>query len=167
MRRGWLASNPAAPSEIERDAIRRHDDEDAVEIPPKAVLADLLRAAAEGPTPQRDTAVIRLLMFAGLRVSELLGLADDAVTVRVGGGKVRVRERLERYYRTLDPPKSEKGRREVPIGEAAALAVRAWRTARGPVMAFEHTDGRRVAARVAGRLFPDPTTGQGVWATTP
>lgn len=163
MRRGWLASNPAAPSEIERDAITRHDDEEAVEIPPKDTLAALLRAAAEGPAPQRDTAAVRLLMFAGLRVSELLGLADDAVTVRQGGGKVRVRERLERYYRTLDPPKSERARRDVPIGEAAALAVRTWRMARGPVSAFTHTDGRRVTGRVAGRLFADPATGQGVW----
>lgn len=155
MRRGWLSSNPAQPCEVERDGVAR-DEETACEIPPKPVLAQLLRAAAEGPSPERDTMVVRLLMFAGLRVSELLGLADAAAEVRPGGGKVRVRERLDRHYRTLDPPKSDSGRRDVPIGEAAALAVRAWRMARGPVAPFDHVDGRRERRRVPGRLLPDP-----------
>jgi len=174
MRRGWLLTNPAQACEVERDGVGR-EAEPAFEIPPKEVLAKLLRAAAEGPTPARDTMVVRLLMFAGLRASELLGLADDAITVRPGhgaggGGKVKIRERLDRHYRTLDPPKSEKGRRDVPIGEGAALAVRAWRLARGPVAPFEHVDGRRQPRRVAGRLLPNPTppigsnTATGVWS---
>lgn len=168
MRRGWLLTNPAQACEVERDGVAR-EEEPAFEIPDKAVLARLLSAAAEGPSPQRDTMVVRLLMFAGLRVSELLGLADDAVIVRQNsgggsGGKVRVRERLDRHYRTLDPPKSDKGRRDVPIGEAGALAVRAWRLARGPVAPFDHVDGRRQATRASGRLLPDPETGKGVWS---
>lgn len=162
MRRGWLLTNPAQACEVERDGVIR-DEEPAFEIPAKPVLARLLRAAAEGPSPQRDAMVVRLLMFGGLRVSELLGLADDAVTVRQGGGKVKVRERLDRHYRTLDPPKSECGKRDVPIGEAAALAVRAWRLSRGPVAPFDHVDGRRQSQRVAGRLLPDPETGRGAW----
>lgn len=160
MRRGWLLTNPSQACEVEREGVAR-GEEPAFEIPEKAVLARLLSAAAEGPTPERDTMVVRLLMFAGLRVSELLGLADDAVMVRQGGGKVRVRERLDRHYRTLDPPKSDKGRRDVPIGEAAALAVRAWRLARGPVAPFDHVDGRRQAVRVAGRLLPNPAPAAG------
>lgn len=157
MRRGWLLTNPAQACEVERDGVGR-DEEPAFEIPAKPVLAQLLKAAGEGPTPERDTMVVRLLMFGGLRVSELLGLADEAVTVRQGGGKVRIRERLDRHYRTLDPPKSECGRRDVPIGEAAALAVRAWRLSRGPVAPFDHVDGRRQSHRVAGRLLPNPST---------
>lgn len=163
MRRGWLASNPAQPCEVERGGVRR-DDEPAFEIPAKPVLASLLRAAAEGPEPVRDTMVVRLLMFSGLRTSELLGCADEAITVRQGGGKIRVRERLDRLYRTLDPPKSERGKREIPIGEAASLAVRSWRLARGPVAPFDHVDGRREKVRMPGRLLPDPTTGKGVWS---
>lgn len=165
MRRGWLLSNPAQACEIERDGIVR-EEEPAFEIPAKPILAQLLRAAAQGPSPERDTMVVRLLMFAGLRVSELLGCADDAVTVRQGGGKVRVRERLDRHYRTLDPPKSDKGRREVPIGEAAALSVRAWRLSRGPVAPFDHVDGRRQSRRVAGRLLPNPAPAAGSNAVT-
>lgn len=162
MRRGWLLTNPAQACEIERDGVVR-EEEPNFEIPAKPILARLLRAAAEGPTPQRDAMVVRLLMFGGFRVSELLGLADDAVTVRQGGGKVKVRARLDRHYRTLDPPKSECGKRDVPIGEATALAIRAWRLSRGPVAPFDHTDGRRQSQRVAGRLLPDPETGRGTW----
>lgn len=169
IRRGWLLTNPAQACEIERDGVGREEDPVFV-IPDKKILAGLLRAAGEGPTPQRDMMVVRLLMFAGLRVSELLGCADDAVTVRQGGGKVRVRERLDRHYRTLDPPKSEKGRRDIPIGDGAAISVRAWRLARGPVAPFDHVDGRRQSRRVAGRLLPNPTppiasnTLTGVWS---
>lgn len=162
MRRGWLAANPAQACGVERESTTR-DEEASFVLPGKETLGALLAAAAEGDHAARDTAIVRLLMFAGLRISELLGLADDAVETRSRAGKVRVRERLDRHYRTLDPPKSKKGRRDVPIGDAGALAVRAWRLARGPVMAFDHVDGRRQRVRAAGRLFPDPATGQGVW----
>lgn len=162
IRRGWLVGNPAQACSVEREGVTR--DEDAgFEIPAKAVLARLLAAAAEGDNPARDTAVIRLLMFAGPRISELLGMADDAVSIRNSGASIRIRERLDRRYRTLDPPKSEQGRRTVPIGDSAVLAVRAWRLKRGPVAPFDHTDGRRQTSSVAGRLFPDPATGRGVW----
>ena len=155
-RRGWLAANPAQPCKVESAGVAE-DAEAAFELPPKPVLAALLSAAATGPHPARDAAVVRLLMFGGLRASELLGLADNAVSPRGRGATVAVRERLCRRYRKIGPPKSRKGRRDVPLGEAAALAVRAWRLARGPVAAFDHIDGRLKTVRLTGRLFPDPS----------
>lgn len=162
VRRGWLLTNPAQSCEVERAGVARGEEAD-FHIPDKATLSRLLKAAGEGDHAPRGAAIVRLLMFAGLRISEVLGLADDAAIVRAGGGKIRVRERLDRHYRTLDPPKSEKGRRDVPIGEAGALSLRTWRLARGAVRPFDHVDGRRQKVRAAGRLFPHPATGEGVW----
>lgn len=161
VRRGWLMTNPAQACEVHRSKVQ--EEQTRFELPPKATLQRLLAAAAEGPSPTRDLAVVRTLMFGGPRISELLGMADDAVTIRPRGGTLRIRERLDRHYRTLDPPKSAMGRRDVPIGEAAALAIRAWRMARGPVHAFEHVNGRRQRVRVPGRLFPGPK-GRDVWS---
>ena len=159
-RRGWLASNPAQPCRIEATA--RTDDEDGCEIPPKADLTALLEAAASGPTPERDTAIVRLLMFGGLRSSELLGLADEAVVEKVRSGVVRVRERLERRYRVLGKVKSARARRDVPVGSAAMQAVKRWRMVRGATPGFAHTNMQGATSRVPGRLFPAPGGG-GVW----
>ncbi|WP_312139248.1 tyrosine-type recombinase/integrase [Brevundimonas sp.] len=163
MRKGWLNTNPAQPCVVEREAAAR-DGEPDFELPEKELLQQLLVAAGEGDNPERDSAAIRLLMFGGLRISEMLGLADDAVAIRPKAATIKVRERLDRHYCTLDRPKSAKGRRDVPLGQSAALAVRTWRMARGPVRAFNHIDGQRQTRRVAGRLFPDPVKGEGVWS---
>lgn len=162
MRKGWLNANPAQPCVVEREAAAR-DGEPSFELPDKATLADLLKAAAEGDHAVRDTAVVRLLMFGGFRISELLGAADDAAVIRPQGMTLKVREKLDRHYKTLDPLKTAKSRRDVPLGQAAALAVRAWRLSRGPARAFTHQDGKYQTRRVSGRLFPDPRTGAGVW----
>lgn len=159
-RRGWLATNPAQPCKVDADSVATETEAGFV-LPPKAILSALLAAAGQGPMPARDTAVVRLLMFGGLRASELLGLADDAVTPRAKGMTVAVRERLCRHHRKIGPPKSSAGRREIPLGEAAALAVRAWRMARGPVQVCDHIDGRLMKVRLPGRLFPNPTPAPG------
>jgi integrase len=92
-------------------------------------------------------------MFGGLRISELLGLADDAVIFpkSVRGGRLEVRERLCSVHVTLGPVKTKTGLRDVPIGPGASGAVRAWRLARGPSVPFT-VDG----ARKVGRLLPAP-----------
>lgn len=159
MRRGWLNANPAQVCVVERTRRVTDEEGDAFDLPDKETLAALLAAAATGPNPARDTAVVRLLMFGGLRISELLGLSDDAVGLKPKGATLRVRERLQRRHRTLGAPKSVKGRRDVPLGEAAALSLRAWRLARGPVRAFSHRNGQLQTARVPGRLFPAPDGG--------
>lgn len=160
VRRGWLMSNLAQASAVEGGEA---DEKEAFVLPPKAQLSAVVAAAATGPHPERDTAVVRMLMFGGLRISELLGLADDAVTLQPTGGRLKVRERLDHQHMTLDPPKTAKGRRDVPIGQATGLAIRAWRLKRGGVRSFAHTNGRREKVTVNGRLFPDPESGQGVW----
>ena len=112
-----------------------------------------MKAAREGPAPERDTVVVHLLMYGGLRISELLGLADDAVIFPKGarGGRLEVRERLCSVHVTLGPVKTKTGLRDVPLGPGAAGAVKAWRLARGPSVPIL-VDG----ARKVGRLLPAP-----------
>jgi integrase len=161
VRRGWLMTNPAQACAVEGGG--EADEQEAFELPPKDQLSAVVAAASEGPNPERDTAVVRALMFGGLRISEMLGLADEAAVLKPTGGKLRVRERLDAGHKTLDPPKTKKGQRDVPIGQTTALAIRAWRLKRGGVCPFAHVNGKREKVTVAGRLFPDPQTGEGVW----
>jgi len=158
-RKGWLVGNPAQPCSVEQ-LVRPEAGEDRVEIPGKNQLGALLAAAQEGPEPERDTAIVRILMFAGLRISELRGLADDAAVLQGAGGKLRIREKLERKYHLLGRVKSASSRRDIPIGPVAARALRAWRLKRGPVQTFLHKGLAETAPkRVCGRLFPAPGGG--------
>lgn len=161
VRRGWLSANPAQPCAVEGGA--DSSEAEPFELPPKDQLSAVVAAAATGPNAERDTAIVRLLMFGGLRISELLGQSDENAVLKATGGKMRIRERLDSAHRTLDPPKTNKGRRDVPVGQATALAVRAWRLKRGIVRPFHHVNGKREKVFVAGRLFPDPESGDGVW----
>lgn len=162
MQRGWLHANPAQACVVERTRRTNGGEGDGFNLPDKATLAALIAAAGKGPHAVRHTAVVRLLMFGGLRISELLSLADDALVLKPKGATVPIRERLQRRHRTLGPPKSAKARRDVPVGEAASLSVRAWRLARGPVRGFSHRNGQLQVVRVGGRLFPAAGGGD-VW----
>jgi integrase len=156
-RKGWLQSNPAQACVVEATT-RPEAGEDRVEIPPKADLAALLHAAASGPAPERDTAIVRVLMFGGLRISELLALADDAVAFSSSAAKLRIRERLERKYVVLGRVKAAKSRRDVPAGPSAARSLKAWRLKRGPAKRFVTTVNGKPTP-VPGRLFPAPDGG--------
>lgn len=155
MRAGDLVRNPAKPCKVERTT-RPDEGEDHVEIPLKDVLASLLDAAAVGEHGARDTAVVRILMFGGLRISEMLGLADDNAPLTKDRGVLRLRERLDRHYEVIGKLKTKRARRDVPIGPAAASAIRAWRVRRGPSPAFMHAGPQNDRQRLAGRLFPAP-----------
>jgi len=158
-RNGVLKFNPVDGTKVVQKRKRRAEAK--VFIPPKDQLAALLRASSEGPDGIRGSAVIHLLMFAGPRISELLGMADASVELRRpdasgrAGGLLRIHETLCSRHVTLGEVKSDDGLRDVPIGPSAAAAVRTWRVARGPV-AVDTVDG----ARVMGRLFPGPPGGR-------
>lgn len=167
IRNGWLRHNPVDGTKVIKK--RRRNAERRIQIPEKSELVALLAAAKEGPTPERDSAMVHLLMFAGVRISEILGAADDAVDLRRpgtggrAGGVLSVVERLCSRYVTLGEVKTEGGLRDIPLGPATASAVRAWRVARGPSPAATFH-----GQRVVGRLFPKQGgTRQGpFWAYT-
>lgn len=161
VRKGDLVMNPASACKVETTA-RPDEGEDQVDIPSKDVLASLLRAATEGSDPERDAAAVHILLFGGLRISEMLGLADDAATVSKTGGELRVRERLDRHYEIIGKVKTKRARRDIPIGPAAGAAVKAWRLRRGPAAAFMHHSHGTERSMKSGRLFPHPD-GRPVW----
>lgn len=166
-RNGWLKANPVASTKIVQKRKRRADSR--VELPPKEALGDLLRAAAEGPEPERDTAMVHSLMFGGFRISEALGAADDAVALQKSnstgknGAVFQVVETLCSRHTVLGDVKSDDGLRDVRLGPATAGAIRMWRVKRGPAQAFA-VNGRRIT----GRLFPAPAAGRFglLWAYT-
>lgn len=160
-RKGWLAANPAQPCKVERQA-RPDAGDDRLALPSKDQLAAILRAAEAGPSPERDTAAIRILMFSGLRISEFLGLPDDMLSTGSATTTIKIRERLDRKYAILGRVKSGRARRDVPIGPAASRALKSWRMRRGPAKGFMHKDLAGVARRVPGRLFPAPN-GDDLW----
>lgn len=160
-RKKWLTHNPADAAIVVQKKRRRRAGA-KLALPPKDDLRALLAAAAQGENAERDTAVVHVLMFGGFRISEMLGMADDAMQLRRpkpdgsgGGGRASVVERLCSRHTTLGDTKTEDSEREVPVGPSTAAAVRAWRVARGPVQA-QMVNG----VRVTGRLFPGPSGGR-------
>jgi integrase len=70
-----------------------------------------------------------LLMTAtstGLRSSELRGLRWDDVDLK--HGELHVRQRADRWNK-IGPPKSEAGRRTIPLGPELVLALKEWKLA--------------------------------------
>jgi integrase len=162
VRKGWLTTNPARECQIVATERTDASDEDGVYFPTKDELHALIKAAGEGDHPQRDTMAVMVLLFAAPRISEFLGLAEEAVQLGNDGGKVLIRERLDRHYEVLGKVKSKAGRRDIHIGPQAAKAVREWRVKRGPAKAFMHLDAQGDRERKSGRLLPAPDGGP-VW----
>lgn len=124
--RAWLASNPSKAIRIRTagpraDSAADHGDE--VSIPPKAELRALLKAAECFDKTGRALALVWLLISAGLRASEIRGLATFAVDVK--HRQVRVLQRADRWQR-LGPVKSENARRTIALSPAAVAALRRW-----------------------------------------
>jgi integrase len=113
---GWCGSNHADAMKP-RDAGDRHETE--VEIPAKADLLALINAAKKHG--ERAQAMVAVLLFCGLRASEMRGLrrAD------VDRSQCRVRQRADKYQK-IGSPKSKKGRRDVPMPPDTWKALAAW-----------------------------------------
>lgn len=79
-------------------------------------------------TPDRHRPFILTALLAGLRSSELRGLAWSAVDLKEG--LIYVKQRADRYNR-LGPPKSKAGNRTIPMSPLLLNTLKAWRLA-GP-----------------------------------
>ncbi len=112
---------------------------------PELAGRETLEALLDAPLPgdpalaARDRAVAELLYGAGLRVSELCGLDVDDVDLRRG--------------RVTVTGKGDK-QRTVPVGDAAAAAVAAWREHRPAMLRETSPPAALFVNRRGGRLGP-------------
>jgi len=100
-----------------------------VAIPTKAELRAIIETA-EAKFPDLYPLVLTAV-FAGLRSSELRGLRRSDVDLR--GGTITVDQRADQWG-VLDSPKSDAGRRTVPVPPMLVSVLRAW-FLRSPVSA--------------------------------
>ena len=91
-----------------------------VDIP----LPEDIRQLIEGATTPQWRALLILLAFTGLRVSEARGLRWDNVDLTKG--KLRVCERADRYLK-IGRPKSISGERTVPLTTFVINTLKAWK----------------------------------------
>jgi integrase len=94
-----------------------------VDIPDHAELRAMLAAAQGRWRPLVVTAI-----FTGLRASELRGLTWSAVDLDAKAPTLTVRQRADRWNRIGDP-KSDAGKREVPLGPMVVNTLREWKLA--------------------------------------
>jgi integrase len=118
---------------------QRHERrlEVGVDIPTKKEIRAMLAAAEGRWRPLLVTAV-----FTGLRASELRGLrwAD----VDLDGAELTVRQRADKWG-AIGSPKSDAGKRTVPLAPMVVNALREWRLAcpKGPFdLVFPNTKGK-------------------------
>jgi integrase len=116
-RRGLTAQNVASPVRVRA----RGREESRAEIPTKAEINALL-AAATG----RWRALLIVATLTGLRSSELRGLtwADVDLDLKL----VHVRQRADPWG-LIGPPKSQAGRRAIPLAPMVLSALREWKLA--------------------------------------
>src|SRR5436853_369094 len=122
----------------ERGLDQRHkkDLEVGVDIPTKNEIRAMLAHAQGWVRPLIVTAT-----FTGLRASELRGLRWGDVDL--DRGELTVRQRADRWG-SLGSPKSDAGKRDVPLAPVVVNALREWRLAcpKGAGLVFPNTRGK-------------------------
>jgi integrase len=119
-RRGLVAQNVARGVRVTRSS----RDRKQIVIPTRDELRALLAAAANLISCPEMHPLLMSAILAGLRSSELRGLRWDDVDLK--GRTITVSQRADRWG-VIGSPKSEAGRRTVPIGPALANELRAWK----------------------------------------
>jgi integrase len=115
---------------------KRHERriEIGVDVPGKEEIRAILEHAGGRWRPLIVTAV-----FTGLRASELRGLRWDDVDL--DRGVLTVRQRADRWN-AIGSPKSDSGKREVPLAPMVVNVLREWRLACPRIGADYSTEGR-------------------------
>lgn len=119
VREGKVRHNPCNGAALpHREEIVDEDGQDV-----RALSREQLAAFLDVVHP-RHRLMFRLLAATGLRVSELIALQWQHVTLDGSRPVVRVRRALVRGR--LHPPKTKHGRRDVPLSPAVVDELRAW-----------------------------------------
>jgi integrase len=118
--KGWVNSDPVGGVKIRGASERTAEPE--IEIPTKDQLRALLKAAADDPM---SDAMVSLLMFCGLRASEMRGLCRDSLNISSAGSSVTISQRADQWQR-IGSPKSANSRRSVPVPPGVTQKLRKW-----------------------------------------
>jgi integrase len=123
---GWAQSQGLVAQNVVHGLKMRRDDRDSggplragVDFPTKAELKAMLDNA-----PDKHRAFIAVLIFTGMRISEIRGLRWSDVDLTKG--VIHVRQRATLWGR-LGPPKSKAGSRDIPLVPMCLNALRASR----------------------------------------
>jgi integrase len=118
---GWIMGNPAQAISIRTAGDRAQDD--TVVIPSKDQLKTLFETAKDYDQTGRAGAMISLLMFGGLRASEMRGLLRR--NLFLNDGIIKITQRADRWG-TLGSVKTANGRREIPVPTQVIDALKHW-----------------------------------------
>lgn len=121
MGRGYVAQNVVASVKMRR----AKREKPKVVIPTKAELKAILEAAKASSEPMSHPLAL-IVIFAGLRASELRGLPWRCIDLKAGTVTVEQRADLKNI---IGPPKSEAGYRTIPLPGSAITALKAWKLA--------------------------------------
>jgi integrase len=154
---GFVGANPVRDTEIKQK--RRPDAGEAAPfvLPGKNALRALVEGAKTFDTTGRASAAVHVLMYGGLRISELRGLERRFAKLTLPATNLEVVQRADRYN-VIGSVKSAAGRRTVDIGPTTAQALRVW------LMAAPKAPKPEDAAKDAPRPeFCFPNDDGGVW----
>jgi integrase len=102
---------------------RSKRDKPKIVIPTKAEMKALIEAARASEQPM-DAPLAVTCVFTGLRASEIRGLAWSKIDLKAGILSVDQRADAKN---TIGPPKSEAGRRVIPLAGAVVSELRKWK----------------------------------------
>lgn len=133
--RGMLMLDPVRATEVSAKAVHKgaeDGDMGPVVIPSQGELAALLEAADGRTVADKGyaAAFVRVLLFCGLRISELRGLTWKNVIMDDSPHLLVVRK-IDKWQEA-GQPKNMSSRRKVPIGAATAAALKKWQAAARP-----------------------------------
>lgn len=110
----WANSNPAKSVKV-RKRTRRVK---SLKIPSKDIIKSILESASTA----KERAFVYIGFFCGLRSSEIRGLKLDAIN----GDYLHVTQRADQWGK-IGAPKTNKGVRKIPLGEATKAVITAYR----------------------------------------
>ncbi len=115
VKRGKAGHNPATEIELPQ----RKRGKSLPDMPTKAEIRRIIES-----TPERWRPFMRTAVVTGLRASELRGLQWPDVDL--DRGVIHVTKRTDRYGE-YGPPKSDAGRRDIPLSAGTVALLQAWK----------------------------------------
>jgi integrase len=122
--KGMLAHDPCEGVKVERPS-SRYDGEPDLKIPPKASIKKLLETAQKRDITGRSTVMVRLMIFRGLRISEIRGMPKKGLEIGRNDPQLRVMQRADEFCK-IGPPKSRTSYRSLALSPEDVMAIKKW-----------------------------------------